>query len=176
MGARNRAGVALSDRPAGLHRLAESIPWNRFLSTLIVKNIVYLHSYLADALDVHTRENQRKVSVMSYLHSHCEGHRFMETLYRSLNRFATTASLPSSNSRQLFNHSAFLFFLVTYSLRIDYWLLTPTPTHCNSDMQSFIICWDRPDFFLYIWYYLSRTFPIRIGFRCCIISETPAMR
>jgi hypothetical protein len=30
MGARNRVGIGLSYRPARLHRLAESIPWNRF--------------------------------------------------------------------------------------------------------------------------------------------------
>ncbi len=31
MVARNQVGVGLSYRPARLHRLAESIPWNRFL-------------------------------------------------------------------------------------------------------------------------------------------------
>jgi hypothetical protein len=31
MGARNRVGIGLSYRPARLHRLAEFIPWNRFL-------------------------------------------------------------------------------------------------------------------------------------------------
>jgi hypothetical protein len=31
MGARNRVGIRLSYRPARLHRLAESIPWNRHL-------------------------------------------------------------------------------------------------------------------------------------------------
>ncbi len=30
MGARNRGGIGLSDRPARLHRLAELIPWNQF--------------------------------------------------------------------------------------------------------------------------------------------------
>jgi hypothetical protein len=30
MGARNRGGIALSYRPARLHRLAEFIPWNQF--------------------------------------------------------------------------------------------------------------------------------------------------
>ena len=34
MGARNRKGIALAYRPARLHRLAESIPWNRFLGSL----------------------------------------------------------------------------------------------------------------------------------------------
>jgi hypothetical protein len=34
--ARNRVGIGLSYRPARLHRLAESIPRNRFLSSLIV--------------------------------------------------------------------------------------------------------------------------------------------
>ncbi len=33
MGARNRIGIGLSDRPVRLHRLAEMIPRNRFLGT-----------------------------------------------------------------------------------------------------------------------------------------------
>ncbi len=33
MGARNRGGIGLSYRPARLHRLAEFIPWNRFLGS-----------------------------------------------------------------------------------------------------------------------------------------------
>jgi hypothetical protein len=33
MGARNRVGIGLSYRPARRHRLAESIPWNRFLAS-----------------------------------------------------------------------------------------------------------------------------------------------
>jgi hypothetical protein len=38
MGARNRVGVGLSYRPAArLHRLAELIPWNRFLASLKVE-------------------------------------------------------------------------------------------------------------------------------------------
>jgi hypothetical protein len=36
MGARNRVGIGVSYRPACLHRLAESIPWNRFLASLKV--------------------------------------------------------------------------------------------------------------------------------------------
>jgi hypothetical protein len=39
MGARNRIGIGLSYRPARLHRLAELIPWNRFLGSLKVKKI-----------------------------------------------------------------------------------------------------------------------------------------
>jgi hypothetical protein len=31
MGARDRTGIELSYRPARLHRMAESISWNRFL-------------------------------------------------------------------------------------------------------------------------------------------------
>jgi hypothetical protein len=34
MGTRNRVGIGLSDRPAGQHKLAESIPWDRFLGSL----------------------------------------------------------------------------------------------------------------------------------------------
>ncbi len=34
MGARNRVGIGLSYQPARLHRLAESIPWNRFLGSI----------------------------------------------------------------------------------------------------------------------------------------------
>ncbi len=36
-GARNRIGIGLSYRPAKLNRLAELIPWNRFLGSLKVK-------------------------------------------------------------------------------------------------------------------------------------------
>jgi hypothetical protein len=36
MGAKNRVGTGLWYRTAGLHRLAESIPWNRFLVSLKV--------------------------------------------------------------------------------------------------------------------------------------------
>ncbi len=36
MGARNRVGVGLSYRPAGLHRLAEFFSWNRFLGSINV--------------------------------------------------------------------------------------------------------------------------------------------
>jgi hypothetical protein len=36
MGAENRVGIGLSYRPARLHRLAEFIPWNRFLGSLKV--------------------------------------------------------------------------------------------------------------------------------------------
>jgi hypothetical protein len=36
MGARNRVVIGLSYRPARLHRLAEFIPWNRFLGSIIV--------------------------------------------------------------------------------------------------------------------------------------------
>jgi hypothetical protein len=38
MGARNRVGTRLSYRPGRLHRLAEFIPWNRFLGSINVKN------------------------------------------------------------------------------------------------------------------------------------------
>jgi hypothetical protein len=37
MGARNQVGIGFSCRPARLHRLAESIPWNRFLGSIEVK-------------------------------------------------------------------------------------------------------------------------------------------
>jgi hypothetical protein len=37
MGARNRLGIELSYRTARLHRLAELIPWNRFLGSLKVE-------------------------------------------------------------------------------------------------------------------------------------------
>jgi hypothetical protein len=35
-GARNRGGIGLSYRPATLHWLPESIPWNRFLGSINV--------------------------------------------------------------------------------------------------------------------------------------------
>ncbi len=34
MGARNQVGIGIPYRPARLHRLTESIPWNRFLGSL----------------------------------------------------------------------------------------------------------------------------------------------
>ncbi len=37
MGARNRGGIGLAYRPARLHRLAEFIPWNRFLGSINVQ-------------------------------------------------------------------------------------------------------------------------------------------
>jgi hypothetical protein len=37
MEARNRGGIGLSYRPARLHRLAEFIPWNRFLGSINVQ-------------------------------------------------------------------------------------------------------------------------------------------
>ncbi len=37
MGARNRIGIGLSYRPDRLHRLAELIPWNRFLGSFKVE-------------------------------------------------------------------------------------------------------------------------------------------
>ncbi len=36
MGARNRVGIGLPYRPSTLHRLAEFIPWNRFLGSINV--------------------------------------------------------------------------------------------------------------------------------------------
>ncbi len=36
MGARHRVGIGLSYRPAMLHRLAEFIPWDRFLGSINV--------------------------------------------------------------------------------------------------------------------------------------------
>jgi hypothetical protein len=42
MGARKRVGIRLSYRPARLHRLAELIPWNRFLGSLKVKKFGFL--------------------------------------------------------------------------------------------------------------------------------------
>jgi hypothetical protein len=46
MGARNRVGIGLSYRPARLHRLAELIPWNQFLSSLKVKKFGLWYSSL----------------------------------------------------------------------------------------------------------------------------------
>jgi hypothetical protein len=40
MGARNRVGIRLSYRPVRLHRLAKSIPWNRFPGSLKVFKIL----------------------------------------------------------------------------------------------------------------------------------------
>jgi hypothetical protein len=38
MGARNRVGIGLSYRTARLNRMAELVPWNRFLGSLKFKN------------------------------------------------------------------------------------------------------------------------------------------
>jgi hypothetical protein len=38
MGARNRVGIGLSYRPARPHKLAEWIPWNRFLGSLKIRS------------------------------------------------------------------------------------------------------------------------------------------
>ena len=43
MGARNRVGIGLSYRPARLHRLAEFIPWNRFLGSIRLKIRARMH-------------------------------------------------------------------------------------------------------------------------------------
>ncbi len=37
MGARNRLGIGLSQRPARLHSLAQLVPWNRFIGSLKVE-------------------------------------------------------------------------------------------------------------------------------------------
>jgi hypothetical protein len=45
MGGRNRVGIGFSYRPAGLHRLAEFIPWNRFLGSINVRKFgLSIHS------------------------------------------------------------------------------------------------------------------------------------
>jgi hypothetical protein len=67
MGARNRVRIGLSYRPARLHRLAESILWNRFLGTLkvlkyrlwslclLLRNIsCYAYAYVLHVQIVHT--------------------------------------------------------------------------------------------------------------------------
>ncbi len=41
MEARNRVGIGLSYWPSRLHRLAEFIPWNRFLGSINFKNTGY---------------------------------------------------------------------------------------------------------------------------------------
>jgi hypothetical protein len=45
MGARNWVGIGLSYRAARLHRLAEWVPWNRFLSSLKVKKYCLSEKY-----------------------------------------------------------------------------------------------------------------------------------
>jgi hypothetical protein len=47
MGARNRVGIGFSYRPTRLHRLAELIPWNRFLGSFKVKKFgLRVHGYI----------------------------------------------------------------------------------------------------------------------------------
>ncbi len=43
MGARHRGGIGLSYRPARLHRLAEFIPWYRFLGSINFQKYGVLH-------------------------------------------------------------------------------------------------------------------------------------
>jgi hypothetical protein len=52
MGARNRAGIGLSYRPARLQRLTKLIAWNRFLGPIKVKNTV--SGYIALVVSVET--------------------------------------------------------------------------------------------------------------------------
>jgi hypothetical protein len=45
MGAGNRVRIGLSYRPARLHRLAKSIPWNRFLGPLTKTILLCIEPY-----------------------------------------------------------------------------------------------------------------------------------
>ncbi len=63
MGARNRIGIGLSYRPARLHRLAELVPWNRFLGSINVKYGLrtIVHSFLYRV--IYKTEVQRSCTV-----------------------------------------------------------------------------------------------------------------
>ncbi len=50
MGARNRVGIRLLYRPARLHRLAELVLWNRFLSSI---NVYKFGLWCPEALPPH---------------------------------------------------------------------------------------------------------------------------
>ncbi len=43
-GYRSRVGIGLAYRPARLHRLVKSVPWNRFLAPSKFKNTVFVYS------------------------------------------------------------------------------------------------------------------------------------
>ncbi len=53
MGTGNRGGKGLSYRPARLHRLAEFIPWNRFLGSISFKNTGSVFLVLENAQKTH---------------------------------------------------------------------------------------------------------------------------
>jgi hypothetical protein len=66
MGSRNREGIGLSYRPARLHRLAKSIPWNRFLGSFNVYiGLRFLYVHLA------------LLSTILFLHVHGRGIQYM---------------------------------------------------------------------------------------------------
>jgi len=59
--ARNQVGIVFSYRPARLHKLAESIPWNRFLGSIKVLKYRLCKSY---SLNNFTAEVEVEVEVL----------------------------------------------------------------------------------------------------------------
>jgi hypothetical protein len=69
MGARNRVGIGLSYRPARLHRLAESIPWNRFLGSIkILKYQLRIQTvYTENRWDQKTRSKRVHLYISGFI-------------------------------------------------------------------------------------------------------------
>ena len=63
MGARNRGGIGLSYRPTRLHRLAEFIPWNRFLGFKRLK----IRALLSSPEELITRDHCRAQALRTLL-------------------------------------------------------------------------------------------------------------
>jgi hypothetical protein len=71
MGARHRVGIRLLYRPAMLNRLAEFIPWNRFLGSINVKKYGLRLHRLAGRYDYPMPELTLSPTVRGLEFSHC---------------------------------------------------------------------------------------------------------
>jgi hypothetical protein len=72
MGARNQVGIGLPYQPARLHRLAEPIPWNRFLGCRSFKNTISVECHIgnkqiADSLAYKSRHKRRNLDFPAYI-------------------------------------------------------------------------------------------------------------
>ncbi len=96
MGGRNRVGIGFSSRPAGLHRLAEFIPWNRFLGSINVQKFglcLYGNSFTFRAIhslsgqSIHFQGNPftfRAIHSLSEESIHVQGNQFTFRTIHSL--------------------------------------------------------------------------------------------
>jgi hypothetical protein len=100
-GARNRRGIGLSYRPARLHRLAEFIPWNRFLGSInVLKYGLWTQLALSAGSEFFTNENW--IYIQEYIFI------ILITLY---------CSLFSTGSAEICKE-----ILVTYCNMLNIWL------------------------------------------------------